>query len=438
MENSHTIMDGKVHVYRRGKSPNWQCSTYLGGRNHRQTTRQSNIAFAIEFARDWYLDRVAEDRLRERGVLAPAERAPVRTTLSPPRTLRSAAELFVKEYEAMTMGERNAEYVRSKERALRLYILPFMGNLPLSEINAGRIQDYRLHRMTPPTVLKATRYKRNGREFKGAPRKWTRPSRGTIHGEIVCLRQLLKMANRKGWIAALPDTSVAYRPSGKVSHRAWFSPAEFERFYAAVLARAVNPKRERWRGESEAFHDYVVFMVNTGLRPDEARRLEFRDVTVVDDEPTGERILEIEVRGKRGTGYCKSMPEAVAAFERICARKDGAPTDLVLGNIQREMLNAILKELGLKTDRDGNPRTAYSLRHTYICQRLLEGADIYQVAKNCRTSVAMIETYYAAHIKTMLNAAAINVRKTPAKPITGSDQGPIQPQAPEKSEACPA
>ena len=56
-------------------------------------------------------------------------------------------------------------------------------------------------------------------------------------------------------------------------------------------------------------------------------------------------------------------------------------------------------------------RTSYSLRHTYICFRLMEGADIYQIAKNCRTSVEMIEKFYAAHIKTMLDATAINVRK---------------------------
>lgn len=48
---------------------------------------------------------------------------------------------------------------------------------------------------------------------------------------------------------------------------------------------------------------------------------------------------------------------------------------------------------------------------TYICLRLMEGADIYQVAKNCRTSVEMIETFYASHIKNTLDAAAINVRK---------------------------
>lgn len=66
----------------------------------------------------------------------------------------------------------------------------------------------------------------------------------------------------------------------------------------------------------------------------------------------------------------------------------------------------------LKFDRDEKPRTAYSLRHTYICMRLMEGADIYQIAKNCRTSVEMIEKFYAAHIKSTLDAASINVRRT--------------------------
>jgi len=75
------------------------------------------------------------------------------------------------------------------------------------------------------------------------------------------------------------------------------------------------------------------------------------------------------------------------------------------------LLNTILDELDLKVDREGNRRTAYSLRHTYICLRLLEGADIYQIAKNCRTSVEMIERYYAAHLKTQFDASAINIRR---------------------------
>src|SRR5690606_933836 len=133
---------------------------------------------------------------------------------------------------------------------------------------------------------------------------------------------------------------------------------------------------------------------------DEASRLQFRDVTIVDDDDTGQRILEIEVRGKRGTGYCKSTDGAVEPFERLVARAakrhpdpddptKPEPTALIFGKVQRELLNAILVKEKLKTDREGNLRTAYSLRHTYICFRLSEGADIYQIAKNCRTSVEM-------------------------------------------------
>ena len=53
-----------------------------------------------------------------------------------------------------------------------------------------------------------------------------RPSRSTLHSETVTLRQILKTANRKGWISALPDMTVTYKASGKVTHRAWFSPAD--------------------------------------------------------------------------------------------------------------------------------------------------------------------------------------------------------------------
>jgi integrase len=175
----------------------------------------------------------------------------------------------------------------------------------------------------------------------------------------------------------------------------------------------------------------------TGLRPDEAKNLQHRDVTIVEDDGTGDKILEIEVRGKRGIGYCKSTPSAVRPYQRLLARakpgpaqgkrarlrrgesdelpkepaKDPDPTDPVFAGNHVKLFNGVLTRAKLKLDRDGNRRTAYSLRHTYICMRLMEGADIYQIAKNCRTSVEMIEKFYAAHLKHTLDAAAINVRK---------------------------
>jgi integrase len=224
----------------------------------------------------------------------------------------------------------------------------------------------------------------------------------------------------------VPDLSPPYKTSGKITHRAWFSPSEYKTLYEATRRRADKPLNNRHRWACEQLHDYVLFMANTGLRPDEANRLEFRDVAVVNDHATKETILEIEVRGKRGIGFCKSTSSAVLPFNRLSGRlrkkpdptKPGktieakpGPTDPVFPGSPRELLNKILGELDLKKDRDGKVRTSYSLRHTYICFRLMEGADIYQIAKNCRTSVEMIEKFYAAHIKTMLDASAINVRR---------------------------
>ena len=130
-------------------------------------------------------------------------------------------------------------------------------------------------------------------------------------------------------------------------------------------------------------------MANTGLRPDEVKHLEFRDVVIVDDEFSGDRILEIEVRGKRGVGYCKSMPGAVRPFERLRDRErpvddepnDGSeeprlekpkPTDRLFPNEFKKMFNGILTDAKLKFDRNGKARTAYSLRHGLVRPNPLE------------------------------------------------------------------
>jgi integrase len=242
--------------------------------------------------------------------------------------------------------------------------------------------------------------------------RWGKPpARNTIHQEVVVIRQVMKAAVRYGWLSLMPDLSEPYKRSGKISHRAWFSPAEYKQLYEATRERAKNPKKIRFKKESEQLHDFVLFMANTGLRPDEAKRLQYRDVTIAHDEGLGETILEIEVRGKRGLGYCKSMPGAVEPFRRLKKRNNPKPDDVIFGRSQRRIFDNVLEELNLKKDRDGQARTSYSLRHTYICMRLMEGADIYAIAKNCRTSVEMIEKYYASHLKNMLDTTAINVRK---------------------------
>ncbi|MBU6298774.1 MAG: site-specific integrase, partial [Alphaproteobacteria bacterium] len=240
------------------------------------------------------------------------------------------------------------------------------------------------------------------------------------------IRQVLKHAEGLGWIPYVPSLSTPYMSQGKRGRRAWFSHDEYKQLYQATRRRIAKGKRRGWKSRYEDLHDFVLIMANTGLRPDEAWNLEFRDVHVEDDYATKDTILVIDVRGKTGVGYCKSMPGAVHPFVDLRQRREqklkdeGKAADeitrlmstmKVFADYNRALFNKILEEENLKFDRDGQRRTAYSLRHTYISMRLMEGANIHQIANNCRTSVQMIEQFYAAHIKDRLDAAAINVMR---------------------------
>ena len=58
----------------------------------------------------------------------------------------------------------------------------------------------------------------------------------------------------------------------EISHRAWFSPEEYKQLYTATRQRVREPEKKDFNCEAENLHDFVLFAVNTGLRPDEAWR----------------------------------------------------------------------------------------------------------------------------------------------------------------------
>jgi len=415
------LLGGKLQLYQKPTSRFWQARASVGGMQRQFSTKQEAFPQASKLAEDWYL--TLQGKLRA-GVL---ETGP---------TFKKAADQFVKEYAVITDGERSEKWTQSHEIRLRVHIVPFFGALALNKVTPGKVQEYRVHRMT--TYADPNPESRSKHKPKAKP-----PSRSTLHDEIVTLRMVLKTAIRHGWLEHLPDLTPPYKAQSKIAHRPWFSPEQYKQLYEAARAYAREPFHAHYKWNAEQVYDFILFMANTGLRPDEALNLQFRDVTIADDDATRENILEIEVRGKRGVGHCKSMPSAVRVFERLKSRakplktetrregqrrrKEGKeapppvvqelpqPTDLIFPGNHIRLFNNLLARTKLKLDRDGKPRTAYSLRHTYICMRLMEGADIYQVAKNCRTSVEMIEKHYAAHLKNTLDAAAINVRKPKPK-----------------------
>ncbi len=178
MSEHHTILGGKVHVYKRPNSSSWQCATYLAGKNRRTTTKEDSLSKAKEFAEDWYL--------RLRGKLRDGE-------LKTGKLFRDAAKLYLREFDIMTQGQRSSKYASGQHARADVHLVPFFGSMVLPEITAGKINEYRIHRLEE---AKATR---------GKP-----PAHSTMHQEIVTLRQIFKTALRHGWIDHLPDMTAPY------------------------------------------------------------------------------------------------------------------------------------------------------------------------------------------------------------------------------------
>jgi hypothetical protein len=54
MAEQHTILGGKVHVYKCPNSGCWQCSSYFAGKTARTRTKEESLSRVEEIAEDWY------------------------------------------------------------------------------------------------------------------------------------------------------------------------------------------------------------------------------------------------------------------------------------------------------------------------------------------------------------------------------------------------
>ena len=99
MAEQFDILGGKVHVYKRPNSSHWQCSSYFAGKNRRTSTKEDSLSKAKEIAEDWYLQL--------RGKLRNGE-------IKTEKTFREASDLYLREYDIITQGQRSRIYVEGQ------------------------------------------------------------------------------------------------------------------------------------------------------------------------------------------------------------------------------------------------------------------------------------------------------------------------------------
>jgi integrase len=250
-------------------------------------------------------------------------------------------------------------------------------------------------------------------------------SASTIKRALVSVRQVLKHGIKLGLIHQVPIfPTITY----KDSPRPWFSPDEYEHLknVAEELANrkpSDDPTQKIfvYKGErvTEETRDFIIFMVNSFLRPSDWVELKRKHITTSILEKTKKPILVIHTpTSKTINTPVITMEAAAGVYAKLVARQDaqgtyGTESFVFLPHIDnrdraektmRALFNHILEEAKLRKNNADKNRTIYSLRHTAIAMRFLkgEGVDLLFLARNCRTSVEMIDRFYARHLSAMM------------------------------------
>jgi len=292
-------------------------------------------------------------------------------------------------------GERNRELNDGQTLPLVNHLAPFFGGMPISEISYGTLS--RLIDHLSDKGLKTA----------------------SIRRYMVFVGKTLRFAHRRGVIERLPEFPTI---KGKVRSRAWFSPDEYRHLLRTLRQMEIEGTKIRTQRIGFELRALVIFLATTFLRPGDFKQLRHRNIEVI---TRGNRYLRITTStSKTVLSPVVSMPAAVQIYSVILRRQRemgyGKPEDFVFmpeyPNRQfayemfRHQFRAVMLRAGLDRSSAGDPRSLYSLRHTAIMERLTRGdqIDLLTLARNCRTSVEMIDRFYARHLMAEMNVSKIH------------------------------
>lgn len=250
-------------------------------------------------------------------------------------------------------------------------------------------------------------------------------SPNTIKRTYTDLKHFLQWCIEEGYIKELPRFP---KVNGVASSRPHFDAKDWGKL-TRQLREFVKVENGAVRRDRMMLRDYVLILANTGIRVGEARTLKWRDVTEIGGGKSVPANIVLTVSGKTGKREVVARSADVKKyFKRIHDLRveeltvEGKPKPKIdpnslifchkdgteIGSFKKSFA-ALMKKAKVERDSHGDLRSLYSLRHTYATFCLQHGVQVYTLAKNMGTSVAMIEQYYG-HTTNIASAAELTKR----------------------------
>ena len=347
---------------------------------------------------------------------------------SEPTFAQVAERLLATEAQRVARGAYTEASLNIMRNRLQRHILPVLGSRPVRTCDTEAIDDM-VQRLTQERV-----------------------SSITLSQYLVIVRKVLKLALSRKWLHEMPEipsiqidnkprsafTLDQYRKLLRCSKRLEREGVEAPRIKMGEGTRERFWITPRYRTLPPDMYWLITFMVNSFVRPSDIKVLKHGHVEVVrgahdylrltmpatkkHDKPIVTLRPAVRVYAAL---YARAQTQGTASAEDyvFLPQEPNREHALALFNF---WLKWVLRQAGLTlTDNHGQARTLYSLRHTALTFRLLygQGIDMLTLARNARTSVNMIERFYASTLTGEMNVAMLQSRreqkKTPSREARG-------------------
>ena len=402
----------KLKIYRIRGSRFWQARCYMGGKMYVRSTRTAEKLQATEAAKQFYEELLLRFNRQGDSEVDRLNRAQVREPAAQHRFQFVADKALEGERGRMLRGEVSLQSFKALRNRMNLQIYPALGHHDIRQLKHEHLSQF------VDALVKR------------------KVSSITISQYLQSIRLVFKFALINQWIdktPPFPKIRLSSQPRGG------FTLSEYLKLLRTARRMAKLPAYEKpvthrsraggvfTRTESVPKEMFWVigFMVNSFLRPTDLKFIQHKHVEIVRGENLYLRLTLPET--KRHKAQIVTLRPAVRIYEALRRHAQasgyaGADDYLFLPKVaDRDSacvvlsmhFNKILNATGLKQGELGQTRSLYSLRHTAIMFRLLygKGIDLLTLARNARTSVQMIEEFYASNLTAEMNIGLLQSKR---------------------------
>ncbi len=258
-------------------------------------------------------------------------------------------------------------------------------------------------------------------------------SPATVKHFMVVLRKIMKYAVANNKLQHLPEFPKVSGRLKTAQRRDYLTNAEYEKVVKSAEMLAEQQTIVRGVPLTLEMKFLIQFMVNSFIRPSDLRVLKHQHIKKKQDGDD-EWLALSHPATKTTATEVQAMPATVFIYDRLMAYRKAAGLKTTLQDYvffptyaNRDTAMAVIGRLFKKIvehtlieNETGKNLTLYSLRHTAIMMRIINGGvETLALAKNARTSQQMIEQFYAAHLTTDQVRKQLHAfTGTPTKPKT--------------------